>query len=49
MLSEKQTETYFKQAVEELYKNDGICLIPITDCTNKPFRTVWPSIWKDAF
>lgn len=23
MLSEKQTETYFKQAVEDLYENDG--------------------------
>lgn len=28
MLSEKQTETYFKQAVEELYKNDGYLFDP---------------------
>lgn len=28
MLSEKQTETYFKQAVEELYKNDEYLFDP---------------------
>lgn len=28
MLSEKQTETYFKQAVEELYENDGYLFDP---------------------
>jgi len=28
MLSEKQTETYFKQAVEELHKNDGYLFDP---------------------
>lgn len=28
MLSEKQTETYFKQAVEDLYENDGYLFDP---------------------
>lgn len=48
MLSEKRTETYFKQTVEDLYENDGICLSPTMDCTNKTFHTVRPSIWKNV-